>query len=100
MIQLNTPYPATAYLTGFLRQHATRLDLDVFQADAAIELFLRVFSRETIQQILDELTAPAAEVSPEDRAEMPPAIASFLEHGPRYVDTVEGVVRFLQGRDP
>ena len=27
MIQLNTPYPATAYLTGFLRQHEARLGL-------------------------------------------------------------------------
>ena len=45
MTQLNTPYPATAYLTGFLRQHADRLGLEVAQADAALELFLRVFSR-------------------------------------------------------
>jgi hypothetical protein len=45
MTQLNTPYPATAYLTGFLRQHEARLGLEVFQADAALELFLRVFSR-------------------------------------------------------
>ena len=37
MTQLNTPYPATAYLMGFLRQHATRLDLEVMQADAALE---------------------------------------------------------------
>ena len=36
MTQLNTPYPATAYLTGFLRQHAPRLDLEIAQADAAL----------------------------------------------------------------
>ena len=57
MTQLNTPYPATAYLTGFLRQHAARLDLEVAQVDASIELFLRVFSRRGVQRILDELTA-------------------------------------------
>ena len=39
MIQLNTPYPATAYLTGFLRQHAAALDLDVSQADASILVY-------------------------------------------------------------
>ena len=29
MVQVNTPYPATAYLTGFLRQHEARLGLEV-----------------------------------------------------------------------
>jgi radical SAM superfamily enzyme YgiQ (UPF0313 family) len=96
MTQLNTPYPATAYLTGFLRQHAARFELEVVQADAALELFLRIFSRDGITRILDELTARADETD----EEMPPSIASFLEHGERYVATVEAVVRFLQGHDP
>ena len=43
MIQLNTPYPATAYLTGFLRLHEERLGLVVAQADPALELFLRLY---------------------------------------------------------
>src|SRR5207244_753725 len=42
MTQLNTPYPATAYLTGFLRLHQARLGLEVEQADASLELFLRL----------------------------------------------------------
>ncbi|MBA3398239.1 MAG: radical SAM protein [Deltaproteobacteria bacterium] len=96
MTQLNTPYPATAYLTGFLRQHAARLDLEVVQADAAIELFLRVFSRAGLGRVLAELTARADETD----EEMPPSIASFLAHGPAYVATVDAIVRFLQGRDP
>lgn len=96
MTQLNTPYPATAYLVGFLRQHAAALDLEVAQADASLELFLRVFSRAGVQRILDELRARAEETD----EEMPPSIAHFLEHGERYVATVDAVVRFLQGRDP
>jgi len=134
MTQLNTPYPATAYLTGFLRQHEARLGIEVSQADAALELFLRVFSRAGIQRVLDELTARAAELAPDDAGgddgdgddgddgddldlddaddgddgdddgdgdgAMPPSIAWFLAHGERYVDTVDAVVRFLQGRDP
>ncbi|HEY5947970.1 MAG TPA: radical SAM protein [Kofleriaceae bacterium] len=96
MTQLNTPYPATAYLMGFLRQHAARLGLELMQADASIELFLRVFSRAGIQRILAELTARAAETD----EDMPPSIASFLPHGERYVATVDAVVRFLQGSDP
>ena len=37
MTQLNTPYPATAYLTGFLRLHEARLGFTVTQADPALE---------------------------------------------------------------
>ena len=44
MTQLNTPYPATAYLTGFLRLHAAELGLAVTQADASLGLFLRLYS--------------------------------------------------------
>src|SRR5438045_9294657 len=40
MIQLNTPYPATAYLMGFLRLHAADLGLELTQADASPTLFL------------------------------------------------------------
>ena len=46
MVQLNTPYPATAYLMGFLRLHAAELGLELAQADASLTLFLRLFSRQ------------------------------------------------------
>ena len=94
MTQLNTPYPATAYLTGFLRQHAERLGIEVTQADAAIELFLRLFSREGLARVLAHLRSIDTDEEP------PPSIASFLEYGDSYVATVDAVVRFLQGRDP
>ncbi|MDB4953675.1 MAG: Radical domain protein [Myxococcales bacterium] len=96
MTQLNTPYPATAYLTGFLRLHEARLGIEVAQADAALELFLRVFSRAGIDRVLAELRERAG-ATDED---MPHSIANFLEHGERYASTVDAVVRFLQGRDP
>ncbi len=44
MTQLNTPYPATAYLTGFLRKHG----YDAVQRDPAIELILALLSRHQI----------------------------------------------------
>jgi len=94
MTQLNTPYPATAYLTGFLREHADRLGLEVAQEDAAIQLFLRLFSRRGIQAVLDELLSRDSDEPP------PPSIAHFLARGADYVDTVDAVIRFLQGRDP
>src|SRR5450755_739127 len=71
MIQLNTPYPATAYLTGFLRQHP---GLDVRQADPALELFLAVFSREGMTAIAGELAGRAEDTA----GDPPPAIAHFL----------------------
>jgi radical SAM superfamily enzyme YgiQ (UPF0313 family) len=91
MTQLNTPYPATAYLTGFLRLHADRLGLHLAQADAALELFLRVFSRAGLARVGDTL---AALPDPPESAE------AFLAHAELYGDTVDAVIRYLQGRDP
>jgi radical SAM superfamily enzyme YgiQ (UPF0313 family) len=97
MVQLNTPYPATAYLTGFLRGHAGRLGLTVTQADPALELFLRLFSRRGLRDV-QAILAERAAARPRRRP--PPAIACFLAHADRYVETVEAALRFLQGRDP
>ncbi len=98
MIQLNTPYPATAYLTGFLRLHATRLGLELIQADASLSLFLRLFSAPLLARMSEELALRARTLG--KRAPVPPSIAQFLAHADRYIDTVEPVIRFLQGRDP
>jgi radical SAM superfamily enzyme YgiQ (UPF0313 family) len=91
MTQLNTPYPATAYLMGFLRQHADRLGLELAQADLAIELFLRVFSRAGLERVRDAIVAW------QDAAD---ETEQFRLHAERYIATVDPVVRFLQGRDP
>jgi radical SAM superfamily enzyme YgiQ (UPF0313 family) len=93
MTQLNTPYPATAYLCGFLRQHAARLELEIAQADPALELFLALYSR-------DGLTALAERIAKRHKRNRTPAVAHFLDERDRYVATVDAVVRFLQGRDP
>ena len=98
MIQLNTPYPATAYLTGFLRLHAADLGLEVTQADASITLFLRLFSAPLITRMADILRERAR---PARRAvAMPTSIAHFLANAERYAATVEPAIRFLQRRDP
>ena len=98
MIQLNAPYPATAYLTGFLRLHAADLGLDVTQADASLSLFLRLFSAPLLARMSDELHRRARGMG--KRIAAPPSIAQFLAHSERYVDTVGPAIRFLQGRDP
>ena len=40
MTQLNTPYPSTAYITGFLRSRG----VDAVQADLALALVLKLFT--------------------------------------------------------
>ena len=97
MVQLNTPYPATAYLMGFLRLHATDLGLEVTQVDASLALFLRLFSGPLISRMAQELRRRARIVG--KRAPMPPSIAHFLSHSERYIDTVEPTIRFLQRRN-
>lgn len=98
MIQVNTPYPATAYLTGFLRLHAARLGLEVTQADASLSLFLRLYSAPLVMRMSALLGSRARKLG--KRAAVPPAIAHLLADADRYIDTVEPVIRFLQGRDP
>jgi len=98
MTQLNTPYPATAYLTGFLRAHGGDLGITVGQADASLELFLRLFSAPWLERMAAALHARSRRRGRKEP--MPPSIAQFLEHAPRYIATVEPAVRFLQGRDP
>jgi radical SAM superfamily enzyme YgiQ (UPF0313 family) len=98
MIQLNTPYPATAYLTGFLRLHAANLGLEVTQADASIALFLRLFSAPRVAQMAAELRRRARGLG--KKASVPASIAHFLEHADRYAETVDPTIRFLQRRNP
>jgi radical SAM superfamily enzyme YgiQ (UPF0313 family) len=88
MVQLNTPYPATAYLMGFLRLHAAELGLELAQADPALELFLRLYSRDGLTRVRDAMRGEGA------------AVESFLAQSQRYLETVEAAVAFLQGRDP
>jgi len=92
MTQLNTPYPATAYLTGFLRKQG----VDAVQADPAIDLVLRLFSRRGVERMQSELSARMKQT----KAKPPESIRFFLKHAERYATVIEPVLRFLQGKDP
>ena len=89
MTQLNTPYPSTAYLTGFLRSRA----IDAVQEDLALALVLRLLSPAG----LDAVRA-RAEALPKNRRT--PLVQGFLEHFARYRYTIGPTIAFLQGRDP
>jgi hypothetical protein len=53
--QLNTPYPATAYLTGYLQSKTET----VFQADLGIETFLTLFSRSGLVRLFEAIESSA-----------------------------------------
>ncbi len=54
MVQVNTPYPATAYLKGFLATQGIQAD----QADPGLELVLRLFSAEKLRLLATQITNP------------------------------------------
>ncbi len=89
MTQLNTPYPATAYLTGFLRSRGVA----AVQEDLALGLVLRLFSAAGLRNIHQAIAALP-------KPKRTPSIAAFERELPRYLACIEPAVAFLQGRDP
>jgi radical SAM superfamily enzyme YgiQ (UPF0313 family) len=89
MTQLNTPYPSTAYLTGFLRSRG----IDAQQEDLALALVLRLFSR-------DGLLAVHAQTLALPAAQRTPPIEAFDAQFERCLATIAPTLAFLQGRDP
>ena len=85
--QLNTPYPATAYLKGFLNTKNIRS----FQADIGIEVTIALFSKNGLQQLF-------ASIDPESE---PSANAKrIINLQEDYINTIDPVIHFLQGNNP
>ena len=89
MTQLNTPYPSTAYLTGFLRSRG----VDARQDDLALRLVLELFSPAGLDALRDKLRA----IPPKKRSA---TLAQFDAEFDRYRATIGPALAFLQGRDP
>lgn len=87
MTQINTPYPATAYLYGFLKERG----YTVAQADPAIELVLRLFSEKGLLDV-----ARVLEKKPADS----PSLKHFKKKMGQYFSTIDQTIRFLQGKNP
>jgi hypothetical protein len=86
--QLNTPYPATAYLKGFLNTK----NISCFQADLGIEVTLALFSEKGLTQVFDAAAAYTGELSPNARR--------IMALRQQYIQKIDATVRFLQGKAP
>ncbi len=86
--QLNTPYPATAYIKGFLNTKK----INSFQADLGIEAILTLFSKSGLQKLFLE-----AEKNPHPKSENAQRILSLQNE---YFKTIDSVILFLQGKNP
>jgi hypothetical protein len=88
MTQLNTPYPSTAYLTGFLRSRG----VDAAQEDLALGLILKLLSA-------DGLAAVRAAIAELPAPRRTPLVDGFDAQFERYLATIDPTIAFLQGRD-
>ena len=88
MTQLNTPYPSTAYLTGFLRSRG----ITAVQEDLALALVLRLLSADGLQRVAGQVAA-----IPEGQRSV--AVQAFAAQQDRYLATIGPAIAFLQGRD-
>jgi len=80
------PYPAVAYLSGFLREQGRHAAV----ADASLMVVRHLLSRDGIERLIPALRAGSAPT---------PKAARFLEHAGWYARVIETAVRCLQGGD-
>ncbi|MCB2263472.1 MAG: PqqD family peptide modification chaperone [Candidatus Thiosymbion ectosymbiont of Robbea hypermnestra] len=85
------PYPATAYLAGFLRTRG----IAAHQVDLSILLITRLLSRAFLPKL-----RRAAERYAAGQEAVNPTVAFFLEAYADYERTIDPVMAFLQGKDP
>ena len=88
LTQLNTPYPSTAYLSGFLRSRGIASD----QADLGIEMVLRLFSPDGLRLLFELLRRPGNDLPREAR--------QMLADEQAYRNTIGLAVTYLQGKNP
>jgi len=88
MTQLNTPYPSTAYLTGFLRSRG----IDAVQEDLALALVLQLFTPAGLEAVRGRALA-------QPEAQRSGSVHAFLDQFADYRSTIGPAIAYLQGRD-
>ena len=85
--QLNTPYPATAYLKGFLNTK----NISAFQIDLGLEVILELFSKKNFQELFDYAFKNNTIVS--ENCQRIYTLKNF------YLQPLNDVIAFLQGKN-
>ncbi|WP_299519530.1 radical SAM protein, partial [uncultured Flavobacterium sp.] len=85
--QLNTPYPATAYLKGFLNTK----NISSFQMDLGIEVILEIFSKKGLEKVFQ---VSSLKFQVDENCERIYALQND------YIQTIDVVITFLQGKNP
>jgi hypothetical protein len=88
--QLNTPYPATAYIKGFLNTK----NIESVQADLGIEVILKLFSKEGLLSLfqVSDFKFQVGDISDNSKR-----IFALQDE---YIKTIDSVIAFLQGKNP
>lgn len=86
--QLNTPYPATAYLKGFLNTK----NISSFQLDLGIEVILALFSSKGLKSVFEFAESQNKELSENNQR--------IITLQNDYLNTIDAVIAFLQGKRP
>lgn len=85
--QLNTPYPATAYLKGFLNTK----NISSFHADLGIEVTVQLFSEKGLQELFSRISTDKV------YSENAQRILALKED---YINSIDNAILFLQGKNP
>jgi len=85
--QLNTPYPATTYLKGFLNTQ----NIHSFQCDLGIEVILKLFSSEGLASLFSQLATQNPQLSPNSQR--------IFNLRDSYIQTIDPIIAFLQEKN-
>ncbi len=86
--QLNTPYPAMAYIKGFLNTQNIASD----QMDLGIDTILRMFSKTGLKELFKRSKSKI-----KGSSENAQRIFTLRE---QYINTIDSAIQFLQDKDP
>jgi hypothetical protein len=89
--QLNTPYPATAYLKGFFNTKG----IESVQADLGIEVTTALFSKSGLEKLFNTIDEKIKAGLITEISENSERIISLKD---RYIHTINEVILFLQGK--
>jgi radical SAM superfamily enzyme YgiQ (UPF0313 family) len=85
--QLNTPYPATAYLKGYLNTKG----LTAYQADLGLEVILQLFSKDGLTQLFAHIEDSGKKLNPNG--------ARIVRLKKSYISTIDPVISFLHDKN-